>query len=127
MNKPQIIFTKSDRMTEKQRLFFDMLYAWGRNRYNLLVGLAGLIFSEEEMRNPENCLIRLEAMVLQQSKGTPPAVSGTETFPEPEIGVPTLQNTGSNPEEDDICNAFAMQMANISNAQTPYRGKEETS
>ena len=118
MNKPQIIFTKSDRMTEKQRLFFDMLYAWGRSRFNLLVGMANLIFTEEEMRNPENCLIRLEAMVLHQSRGMPPGTSNETALPNPENEVTVVPVAEPETEEDDIRNAFARQMAN---AHADYR------
>lgn len=118
MNKPQIIFTKSDRMTEKQRLFFDMLYAWGRSRFNLLVGMANLIFTEEEMRNPENCLIRLEAMVLHQSRVVPQGTSNETALPNPENEVPVAPVAEPEAEEDDIRNAFARQMAN---AHADYR------
>ncbi len=72
MKRNQFVFTRSEHMTEKQKRVYDMLFAWGRSRFELLVGLIGLLFTEEEMENPETCLVKLNYMLIEQRQGRKP-------------------------------------------------------
>lgn len=75
MKRNQFVFTRSEHMTEKQKRVYDMLLAWGRSRFELLVGLIGLLFTEEEMENPETCLVKLNYMLIEQRNGRNPFAS----------------------------------------------------
>ena len=95
----QFTFTRTDNLTEYQKLIYDMFEVWGHERFQLLTLLFQSVFTEEEMHRPEYVTSKLVALSQQgfaSIRAAPPSVyqptpmispdpaSDTVTIPEPE-------------------------------------------
>ena len=103
--KKQIVFTRSDKMTQKQKDFFDLLAAWGRNRFELLLSMAGTMFTDEDLKHPEDCIVKLNSVLIGMRGGSvdiTPAVIHKEETPteEPTTLLDRVHNLKREREEN---------------------------
>lgn len=95
----QFTFTRTDNLSEYQKLIYDMFEVWGHERFQLLTLLFQSVFTEEEMHKPEyvtSKLVALSQKGFASIRAAPPSVyqpspmispdpaSDTVTIPEPE-------------------------------------------
>lgn len=96
----QFTFTRTDNLSEYQKLIYDMFEVWGHERFQLLTLLFQSVFTEEEMHRPEYVTSKLVALSQQgfaSIRAAPsdsyqpapiisPAPADTSTITEPETG-----------------------------------------
>ena len=82
--KPQIIITRSERMTTRQKRIFDMLKAWGCHRFEALCELLELHFTEKQLCEPDYCLMQIATMAANKR------TDHTDPAPDPVSEVPRM-------------------------------------
>lgn len=78
----QFTFTRTENLTEYQKLIYDMFEVWGHERFQLLTLLFQAVFTEEDMKRPEYVTSKL---VELSHKGYASIRAAPETYDQPRL------------------------------------------
>ena len=95
----QFTFTRTDNLTEYQKLIYDMFEVWGHERFQLLTLLFQSVFTEEEMHRPEYVSSKLVAL-SQQGFASIRAAPSVSYQPAPIISPAQTTDAASIPEPE---------------------------
>ena len=111
----QFTFTRTDNLSEYQKLIYDMFEVWGHERFQLLTLLFQSVFTEEEMHKPEYVTSKLVAL-SQQGFASIRAAPTASYQPVPIISpAPTDASTITEPESESVAEDINIDPGILSN------------
>ncbi len=95
----QFTFTRTENLTEYQKLIYDMFEVWGHERFQLLTLLFQAVFTEEDMKRPEYVTSRL---VELSHKGYASIRAAPETYDQPSAPTDPGQISEDQPTTEPV-------------------------
>lgn len=95
----QFTFTRTENLTEYQKLIYDMFEVWGHERFQLLTLLFQAVFTEEDMKRPEYVTSRL---VELSHKGYASIRAAPETYDQPPAPTDSGQVSETPPATESV-------------------------
>lgn len=95
----QFTFTRTENLTEYQKLIYDMFEVWGHERFQLLTLLFQAVFTEEDMKRPEYVTSKL---VELSHKGYASIRAAPETYDQPPAPTDSGQVSETPPATESV-------------------------